>query len=258
MRYLTDQPPGTSDLPPVRVGVSIGDSVAGLYAAFGLLAALWQRDRPGGERTGRTIDVALTESVLSLMEGMLPEFGRLGKIRQPTGGGIATAAPTNAYPTADGAFVLIAANSEPLFAKLMTLVGRPELIGAPGYAGNQQRVANSSALDEIIGDWTRRHASAALIEVLATADIPSSKIYTAADIASDPQYRVRKMVREVDDDLLGGPVLHPGVVPSFDGGAVPIRWTGPAIGEHTEEVLRSALKLTDAKIETLRSEGVIA
>ena len=107
LRYLTNHPPGTSELPPVRVGVSIGDSIAGLYAAMGVMAALWQRDRSGGDGRARTVDVALTESVFSMMEGMLPEYGALGKIKQPTGGGIATAAPTNAYPTCDGSLSLI-------------------------------------------------------------------------------------------------------------------------------------------------------
>src|SRR5688572_19601481 len=142
LRHLTNHPPGTTDLPPVRVGVSIGDSLAGLYAAFGVMAALWQRDKVGGDAAGRSIDVALTESVLSMMEGMLPEYGALGKIKQPGGGGIATAAPTNAYPTRDGSWVLIAANSEPLFAKFAALIGRPELVGAPGYDGNRARVQN--------------------------------------------------------------------------------------------------------------------
>src|SRR6266404_5233065 len=117
LRYLTNHPPGPPHSPPVRVGISIGDSIAGLYAAFGIMAALWNRDRTGGGRA-RTVDVALTESILSMMEGMLPEFGALGRIKQPTGGGIATAAPSNAYSTADGQWILIAANSEPLFARL--------------------------------------------------------------------------------------------------------------------------------------------
>ncbi len=112
------------------MGVSIGDSIAGLYAAFGIAAALWQRDRAGGDRAGRTLDVALTESVLSMMEGSLPEYGALGKIRAPAGGRIPTAAPSNAYPTADRAWVLIAANSEPLFAKLAALMERPDLVGS--------------------------------------------------------------------------------------------------------------------------------
>src|SRR3546814_218982 len=108
LRHLTNHPPGSFDLPPVRVGVSIGDSIAGLYSAFGIMAALWQRDRTGGDGAARSLDVALTESVFSMMEAMLPEYGELGLIKQPTGGGIATAAPSNAYPTIDGEWMLIA------------------------------------------------------------------------------------------------------------------------------------------------------
>jgi len=257
LRHLTDQPPGTSDLPPVRVGVSIGDSVSGLYAALGVMAALWQRDRKSGDGVGRTVDVALTESILSLMEGMLPEYGALGKIKAPTGGGIATAAPTNAYPTADGAWILIAANSEPLFARLMTLIGRADLIGTPEYAGNQQRVAHSAGLDALIGAWSRQHTSAALAAMLTQADIPSSKVYTAADIAADPQYRHRQMVRTVPDVSFAQPVLHNGIVPHIVDAPGEIRWPGPAIGAHTAEVLQSLLGLDETAIAALRADGVI-
>jgi crotonobetainyl-CoA:carnitine CoA-transferase CaiB-like acyl-CoA transferase len=257
LRHLTDHPPGTGDLPPVRVGISIGDSVAGLYAAIGVLAALWARDRGGGDGQGRTIDVALTESILSLMEGMLPEYGALGKIKQPTGGGIATAAPTNAYPTADGSWVLIAANSEPLFARLMALIGRPELAGAPEYAGNQQRVANAAALDALIGAWSRGFTAAELEALLEAADLPNSKVYTAADIAADPQYRDRAMVREVDDPNFGRPVLHSGIVPRIVESPGGVRWPGPPIGAHTDEVLRDLLDMDEAAIAALRDDGAI-
>lgn len=258
LRHLTDHPPGTSDLPPVRVGVSIGDSVAGIYAAFGVLAALWQRDRGNGDRIGRTVDVALTESILSLMEGMLPEYGALGQIKQPTGGGIATAAPTNAYPTRDGAWMLIAANSEPLFAKLMTLIGRTDLIGAADYAGNQQRVANAAELDRIIGAWSAQHDVAMLGTMLAEADIPSSKVYTAADIAADRQYRERAMVRRVTDPAFAEPVLQAGIVPHVVDRPGEVRWAGPEIGAHTDAVLRELAGLDERMIETLRAEGVVA
>jgi crotonobetainyl-CoA:carnitine CoA-transferase CaiB-like acyl-CoA transferase len=231
--------------------------VSGLYAVLGVLAALWQRDRGGGDGIGRTVDVALTESILSLMEGMLPEYGALGRIKAPTGGGIATAAPTNAYPTSDGAWMLIAANSEPLFARLMALIGRQDLIGSPGYSGNQQRVANVAALDAMIGEWTRRHSADALEALLKQSDIPSSKVYTAADIAADPQYIDRGMVKAIDDPIHGRPVLHSGVVPHMVEAPGTVRWTGPAIGAHTDEVLRGLLQLDAAEIAALRTEGVI-
>ncbi|WP_238475303.1 CaiB/BaiF CoA transferase family protein [Sphingomonas cavernae] len=256
LRHLTDHPPGTSTLPPVRVGVSIGDSVAGLYAAFGIACALWQRDRGQGDGAGRTVDVALTESVLSLMEGMLPEYGALGKIKEPTGGAIATAAPSNAYPTIDGEWVLIAANSAPLFAKLAELMGRRDLVGAHGYDSNAARVARAGELDDLISQWTRGHDAATLVKLLSTADIPNSKVYTAADCAADSQYRARGMVREVADSAFGT-VLQAGVVPHIPEGPGDVRWAGPMVGEHAPEILRALLGMTDADIRELKSEGVI-
>lgn len=165
-----------------------------------------------GDGQSRTVDVALTESVLSLMEGMLPEYGALGLIRQPTGGGIATAAPTNAYPSKDGDWVLIAANSNPLFARLMDLIGHPKLVDLEVYKTNQARVANADALDVLIAKWSRDRTASELIDLLAAADIPCLRVYTAEDIATDEQYRARGMVREVNDPLFGR-VLHAGIVP---------------------------------------------
>lgn len=256
IRHLTNHRPETSDLPPVRAGVSIGDLISGLYAVIGVLAALWRRDGRNGDHNPHTIDVALTESVLSLMEGMLPEYGALGKVKQPTGGGIATAAPSDAYPTADGAWILIAANSEPLFAKLMGLLGREDLVGAPGYRGNQERVENVLALDKLIADWTRGLSAAALIDKLTQADIPNSKVYTAADCAADPQYLHRGMIQSVDDPAFERPVAHVGIVPRIDDTNA-VRWPGPALGAHTHEVLQELLAMSDADIAALRADGVV-
>ena len=256
LRYLTNHLPGTTNQPPVRVGVSIGDSIAGLYAAFGVMAALWQRDRVKGDGQARTIDVALTESVLSMMEGMLPEYGALGKIKAPTGGAIATAAPSNAYPSADGQWVLIAANSEPLFAKLMTLIGRPELIGAPGYSNNVERVANATHLDAMIGEWSSGRDSDRLVALLDESDIPNCKAYTAADCATDPQYIARGMVREVPDRHFGT-VLQAGMVPHVPESPGTVRWTGPDLGEHNYAVLSELLGLEASEIDALQREGVL-
>lgn len=256
LRYLTNQPPGPDQPPPVRVGVSIGDSIAGLYAAFGIMAAAWQRDRNGGDNQARTLDVALTESVFSMMEAMLPEFGALGKVKQPTGGGIATAAPSNAYPTADGGWVLIAGNSDPIFARLTKLMGRPELAEDAKYIGNPARVAHVKELDRLIGDWTRQLDTQTLLEQLESADIPSSKIYTVEDCATDPQYLAREMVRTVADPLLGD-TLHPGIVPKILETPGEIRWTGPSIGAHNEEIYRDLLGRTGEQFEALKASGAI-
>jgi formyl-CoA transferase len=256
LRHLTNHPPGTTDLPPVRVGISIGDSVAGIYAAFGVMAALWRRDAAkGGDGRGRSLDVALTESILSLLEGSLPEYGALGAVRQPSGGAIATAAPSNAYRSADGVWVLIAANSDPLFRKLAALMERPDLAEDPRYRGNQARVANRDALDAEIGAWTVKRPAAELERMLEAADVPATRAYTAADCAADEQFRFRGMVREVEDARLG-PMLHPGIVPHLpqDGGA--IRWAGPAVGAHNEEVFGGLLGLSGAELSALREEGI--
>ena len=253
LRHLTDHRPGISDLPPVRVGVSIGDSIAGIYAALGVVAALLRRDRTG---KGGEIDVALSESVFSLLEGALPEYGALGSVRQPTGGGIATAAPSNAYRSQDGVWMLIAANSDPLFRKLAILMGQPALADNPDYSGNQARCANAAALDRVIGAWTGQMDVAAVDAALASADIPHTRVFTVADIAADPQFRARQMVQEVADPLLG-PILHPGVVPKIDGVSSTPRSTGPAIGADNASVLRDLLGYDEARVTTLAADGVI-
>ena len=255
LRYLTNHPPGQSDLPPVRVGVSIGDSLAGLYAAFGVMAALWQRDRKAGDGRGRTLDVALTESVLSLMEGLLPEYGATGSVRQPTGSRIATAAPTSAYRTRDGKWVLIAANSDPLFARLAALIGQPGLAADPRFAGNPARLRNVEELDGIIEAWTRGFDAADVDARLTRADIPCTLVYTAAEVAADPQFRHRGMVQTVEDPLTG-PLLHPGIVPHIPESPGAIRWPGPPVGAHTDEVL-AELGIGPAEIEDLRHDGVV-
>jgi crotonobetainyl-CoA:carnitine CoA-transferase CaiB-like acyl-CoA transferase len=256
LRHLSNHAPGTTDLPPVRVGISIGDSLAGLYAAFGIVAALWQRDRAGGDGRSRTLDVALTESVLSMMEGLLPEYSVLGTVRQPTGSRIATAAPTSAYPTSDGKWILIAGNSDPIFGRLAALIGRPDLPNDPRFAGNRARVQNVEELDRLIGAWTVQFPATEVDRRLAEADVPATQVYTAAEIASDPQFKFRDMVREVEDPQFGK-VLHPGIVPHVEEDPGAIRWPGPPLGAHNQEILGGMLGLTESEIATLRQEGVI-
>jgi formyl-CoA transferase len=238
------------------VGVSIGDSIAGLYAAFGIMAALWQRDRAGGDGRPRTLDVALTESVLSMMEGVLPEYGAFGDSRAPAGARITTAAPSSAYPTRDGSWILIAANSDPLFARLSALMGQPDLPRDPRFTGNRARVANVDALDAMIGEWTRRYDATEVDRILAEADIPATLVYTAAEIAADPQFRERGMVREVEDPALGR-VLQAGIVPHVPDDPGQVRWPGPPLGAHTDEVLGEMLGLGRTEIQALHDEGVI-
>lgn len=259
LRYLCNHPPELTDLPPVRVGISVGDSLAGLYAAFGIMAAVWKRDRAnGGDGQGRTLDVALTDSILSFMEGLLPEYRELGTVRQPVGSRISTAAPSNAYPTSDGKWILIAANSEPLFARLAALIDRPDITSDPRFKGNQARVRHADALDPIIGAWSASLTAAEADRRLTQADIPCTQIYTAVECASDPQFRERGMVREIPDPQFGGrAILHPGIVPHVPESLGTVRWPGPPVGAHTEEVLGELLSLPSGEVEDLRKQGVI-
>lgn len=256
MRYLTNHRPGLTNLPPVRVGVSIGDSIAGLYAALGILAALLNAERAGNKaEAGDTIDVALADAVLSMMEGLVPEYGAFGEIRQPAGSGIATAAPSGAYPTKEDAWVLIAANSDPLFARLAALID-PELVNDARFRDNRSRVANVEELDNWIANWTKGLPSAELEQVLIAADIPCARASTAQDIVADPQFRFRNMIQPVPDPLIGE-VLHTGVVPRFRENPGRIRWTGPALGADTGSILESLLGYDERKLHALRSDGVI-
>jgi crotonobetainyl-CoA:carnitine CoA-transferase CaiB-like acyl-CoA transferase len=259
LRYLTNHPLSMSNLPPVRVGISIGDSIAGLYAAFGVMAALWARDRKEGNASGRglSLDVALTESILSMMEGLLPEYGVFGSVRQPQGARIPTAAPSNAYPTSDGSWILIAGNSDPIFERLVNLMKRPDLAADPRFNGNRRRVENVEELDRAISAWTRQFTAADLDQMLEDADIPATLVFTAAEIAADQQFLSRGMVREVPDPLFGK-VLHAGIVPHVPEIPGSIRWAGPPIGAHTDEILRQDLGLDDAEILSLYEEGIVS
>ena len=243
LRHLTGHPSGASDLPPPRCGISISDDLAGMYAAIGLLSALWERDAQGGGK-GRVIDVNLVDSVFSLMEGMLPEYALDGRVRQPVGAAIQTASPTNTYPCADGKWLCVAGNSDLIFARLMAAIGRPELATDPAYATNGLRCRNRVPLDTAIAAWTRTLPAKDAEAILEQAEVPSSRLYDIADCARDPHFLARKAVQTVDDPLIGG-TLHPGPVIRMDGEAPDdvVRWTGPALGAHTDFVLHTLLGL---------------
>jgi crotonobetainyl-CoA:carnitine CoA-transferase CaiB-like acyl-CoA transferase len=247
LRHLTAHPAGTTDLPPPRCGISISDDLAGLYAAIGLLAALWQRDGTGAGR-GRVVDVNLVDSVFSLMEGMLPEHAMDGRVRQPVGAAIATAAPTNTYPCADGKWLCVAGNSDLIFRRLMTAIGRPELGADPRYATNGDRCARRDELDEAIAAWTRRHPARDAEATLEAADVPCSRLYDIGDCAQDPHFLARRSVMRVDDPLIG-PTLHPGPTIRLDGDApeAVVAWPGPSVGAHTDYVLHTLLGLADGQ-----------
>ena len=249
IRHLTGHPAGSSELPPPRCGISIGDDLAGLYAAIGLLSAVYERDGSSsathpraGTGKGRIIDVNLVDSIVSLMEGMLPEFAIDGRVRQPAGAAIPTAAPTNTYPCADGKWLCIAGNSDLIFARLMAAIGRAELAAEPRFATNALRCAAAGELDAAIAAWTRTLPATQAEALLEDADVPCCRLFDIADIAADPHNRARGAVLEVDDPLIGR-TLHFGPTIRFDGARPQdtVGWTGPALGAHTEYVLGTLL-----------------
>ena len=245
LRHLTAHPSDPSGLPPPRNGISISDDLAGMYAAIGLLSAVWERDAHGTGK-GRVVDISLVDSVFSLMEGMLPEYALDGRVRQPAGAALPTASPTNTYPCADGKWLCIAGNSDLIFARLMTAIGRPEMAADPAFTTNFLRCQNRAPLDEAIGAWTRTLPAREAEEILEKAEVPCSRLYDIADCANDPHFLARKSVLSVEDPLIGR-TLHPGPVIRMDGEAPEdvVRWTGPAAGAHTEFVLRTLLGLPE-------------
>ncbi len=250
LRHLTAHP-GQTDLPPPRCGVSISDDLAGLHAALALVAACWGRDRAGeaaqGEGRGTVIDLDLVSSVFSLMEGMLPEYALFGQVRQPQGAAIQTAAPTSTYPCADGKWLCVAGNSDPIFKRLCDAIGRAELGADPRLATNAGRCAHAGELDAAIAAWTRQRSAAEAEAALERAEVPCSRLYDIADCAGDPHFRARDLVLEVEDKLLG-PVLHNAPPFRFTGIGPRdmVRWTGPEAGAHNDHVFFELLGETRA------------
>ncbi|GAA3796264.1 CaiB/BaiF CoA transferase family protein [Amycolatopsis tucumanensis] len=233
---------GEADRPPSRVGVSIGDSIAGLYAAFGVMVELYERAvvprrRPLRERV---VDVALHEAVFSMMESLVPDHLAYGVERRRVGGRMEGIAPSNAYECGDGASVVIAGNGDSIFRRYMLAIGRPDLADDPGLADNAGRWARRDELDEAIGEWTRGLDRDEVLKILDEAGVPAGPIYTAADICADEQYRARAMIQPLPVDPGTGeevPIGFPGVVPVIGTESLPLRTPGPRLGEHTDEIL---------------------
>lgn len=232
LRYLSGEPGQV----PVRVGISIGDSLSALHGVIGVLLALRARDAPGG--SGQMVDVALYESVFNMMESTLPEYATCGVIREPAGSRLPGIAPTSAYPTKDGRFVLIAGNGDSIFKRLMEVVGRSDLAQDPELATNEGRVARVEELDAAIGAWSKQHTEAEVIDLMTRSAIPAGKIYTIEDIVADPQYQARDMI--LDAELPDGTATKvPGIVPKLSETPGRIYRNAPALGQDTVEVLQS-------------------
>jgi formyl-CoA transferase len=245
---------GDPDRPPVRTGVSIGDSIAGIYAAFGTVMALFQRERVKVPLPQRVIDVALNESVLSVMESLVPDYLAYGVTRERVGGRMEGIAPSNAYPCADGTSIIVAGNGDAIFQRYMHTIGRADLAQDPDLQTNAGRWLRREELDAAIGQWTVERSRDEALKLLDEAGVPSGPIYTAADICADDQYEARNMIQHFEVDT-GEPqrksVGFPGIVPVIGGASLPIRNVGPDLGEHTREVLSSVLGLTDEEIGAL-------
>ncbi len=249
MRYVTGYP----DRPPVRLGISIGDSVAALHGVIGAMMALHQRNANGGR--GQMVDVALYESIFNLMESLIPEFDVLGFKRERAGNALPGITPSNTYPTRDGKFVIIGANNDAIFKRLMTIMGRADLANDATLATNAGRVPRTAELDQAIESWTRMHDLDAVLAALDAADVPAGRVYDAEDILRDTHYAARKMIEQwkLPD---GKPMKVPGVVPRLSETPGGTRWLGPALGEHNDDVL-GALGYSDAERAELRRKGVI-
>ena len=248
LRHLTGEPGRV----PVRVGVSIGDTLAALHGTIGVLTALYHRKVNGGQ--GQVIDVALHEAVFNVMESLIPEYSAFGVVREAAGSALPGIAPSNAYPCQDG-WVLVAGNGDSIFKRLMDTIGRPDLGAAPDLADNAGRVARVQELDAAIGAWSAQRTVQQVLDALGNARVPAGKVYTAKDIAEDPHYRARDMLltQETRD---GYSVEVPGIVPKLSATPGTIRSSAPHLGDDTDAVLAEA-GLSHEQIALLRSKGVI-
>ena len=249
IRYTTGNP----DSPPARVGVSLGDSLASLHGVIGALMSLLRVKT--GQGDGQIVDVSLAESVFNLMESLVPEYDMLGHVRERSGGALPGIAPSNTYLTADGAYVVIAGNSDPIYKRLMTTIGRADLAEAPEFAHNDGRAAKSGLLDAAITHWTSSLPIDQVLSALEAAEVPAGRIYSVADIVSDPHYQARDML--LNAELPGGvSVKMPGIVPKLSETPGGVNWQGPTLGQHTDDILGS-LGLTVADIQRLKTCGVV-
>ncbi|MHA7601701.1 CaiB/BaiF CoA transferase family protein [Alicycliphilus sp. T452] len=248
LRHLTAEPGRV----PVRVGVSIGDTLAALHGAIGVMMALYHRKVHGG--AGQVIDVALHEAVFNCMESLIPEYSAFGVVREAAGSALPGIAPSNAYPCQDG-WVLVAGNGDSIFKRLMAAVGRQDLADDPQLADNAGRVARVAEIDGAIQAWTATLTVAQVMERLAAARVPAGKVYTARDIAEDPHYQARGMLltQQTRD---GDEVTVPGICPKLSATPGTIRSSAPRLGDDTDAVLAEA-GLTQEQIALLRSKGVI-
>lgn len=247
-RYLN----GFSDRPPVRPNLSLGDTLAAMHAVIGVLLALLARGRHGG---GQVVDVSIFESVFNMMEAVVPEYSATGAVREPSGSTLTGIVPTNTYLCSDQKYVVIGGNGDSIFQRLMTCAGREDLAFDSRLANNAGRVQHEAEIDNAIEAWTRQHTSSDVLAALRLAEVPTGPIYSVEDMFNDPHYRARELFEKVDVDGrdLEIPAIHPRLqeTPGRTDSA------GPAVGQHTSDVLQQLLQLTPAEIETLKSNEAL-
>jgi formyl-CoA transferase len=249
LRAITGEP----DRPPARAGVSIGDSLAAVHAVMGILMALHARRSTG---RGQIVDAAIYESVLAMMENMITEFDITGYVRERSGSILPGIAPSNVYPTADGDLILIGGNGDNVFKRLAQIMGKPELSEDPRFVSHASRGANQTVLDEIIALWTRERRLEPLLSLLEAEGVPCGRIYTAPDMLTDPQFAAREAIVSVDHPIFG-PVRMQNVFPKLSDTPGKVRWPGPALGAHTQEVLRDWAGVGPESFAELLAKGVV-
>ena len=249
LRYLT----GEAGRPPVRTGVSIGDTLSGLHGVIGILLALRHREQQGG--VGQEVDVALYESVFNMLESVLPEYSKFGAIRQPSGASMPGIAPTNAYLCKDGKYALIAGNGDSIYKRLMQMIAREDLANDPKLARNAGRAEHADLIDAAISAYTAQHSLDDVLAAMNAAGVPAGKSYDAADIANDPHYQARDMI--LNATLADGSVVQvPGIVPKLSKTPGQITRSAPELGQHTTEILES-LGISASQQADWKARGVI-
>ena len=245
---------GFPDRPPVRPNLSIGDTLAGLHAAMGVMLAYIQREKdPNGK--GQVVDTAIYESVFNLMEAVVPEYSGCGAIREPSGSTITGIVPTNTYLTSDDKHVIIGGNGDSIFKRLMIAIGRPDMAEDPRFEHNQGRVENEKEIDAAIEKWTREHTSDEILTTMDEVSVPAGPILSVEDMMNDEHYIARGMFQEVEAN---GRTLHiPAMLPILTETPGSTEWPGPELSEHTEEVLTELLGKDEGEITQLREDGVV-
>jgi crotonobetainyl-CoA:carnitine CoA-transferase CaiB-like acyl-CoA transferase len=251
-RYIN----GFADDVPVRPNLSLGDSVAGLHAAMGILLALLARKSSDTEANGQVVDVALYESMFNLMEGIVPEYSGAGEIRQPAGSTITGIVPTNTYLCSDGKHVVIGGNGDSIYVRLMTAIGREDLAKDPRLASNPGRVTHQKLIDGAIAAWADQLTSRQVIQAMEDADVPVGAIFSIADAFEDPHYQARGMFEQVQvlnrDDTLA----IPAILPKLMGTPGSTEWPGGEVGSHTDDLL-TAMGLAADRIAALKERGIV-